>query len=218
MVLIAEEPFQILWARPLIAGRCIDWAIIEQVQLADAIQALLTTDPWEPFFGIIKPTYLELTMELCSTFHLQTVMINYDDPGKEFKEDNELHALTRHIHFSPLKCWHTLAPSAASYNPSLAKASVLPPSLRYLHAILAHTIIGRRESTGVINTHNAYFLWCMPHGHVIDLAYFIALAIQHQTEQHRKGVISIGPYVTRLARHFRLLDTAAQESSLTLIG
>ncbi|PPS15201.1 hypothetical protein GOBAR_AA05369 [Gossypium barbadense] len=41
---------------------------------------------------------------------------------------------------------------------------------------------------------------------------------QHQTEWHRKGVISIGLYVTRLARHFELLNTATQESSLTLIG
>ncbi|NAW11071.1 hypothetical protein FGF88_25005, partial [Salmonella sp. gx-h1] len=144
---------------------------------------------------------------LCSTFHIHTVITNYDDPGtvqfrlrglvrqlsvpefgvavglytKEFKEENELHALTRHIHFSPSKCWHTLAPSTASYNPSRSKASVLPPSLRYLHAILAHTIIGRRESTGVINTRDVYFLWCMSQGHVIDLAYFIAFTIQHQT-------------------------------------
>ncbi|PPS17745.1 hypothetical protein GOBAR_AA02844 [Gossypium barbadense] len=217
---------------------------LQEEQLSDAIRALLTTDPWELFFGIIEPTYLELMMELCSTFHLQTVMTNYDDPGtvqfrlgglvyqlsvpelgaaldiytKEFKEENELHALTRHIHFSPSKCWHTLAPGAASYNPSRSKASVLPPSLRYLHAILAHTIIGRRESTGVVNTHDAYFLWCMSHGYVIDLAYFIALAIQYQTERNRKEVISIGPYVTRLARHFKLLSSAAKESSLTLIG
>ncbi|PPS10368.1 hypothetical protein GOBAR_AA10295 [Gossypium barbadense] len=54
--------------------------------------------------------------------------------------------------------------------------------------------------------------------HVNDLAYFIALAILHQTERHRRGVISIGPYVTRLARHFGLLNTAAQSSSFTLIG
>ena len=118
---------------------------------------------------------------------------------EEFKEENELHALSRHIHFSPSKCWHTLAPSTASYNPSCSKASVLPPSLRYLHAILAHTIKGRRESTGVVNTHGVYFLWCMSQGHVIDLAYFIALAIQYQTERHRKWVMFISPYVTRLA-------------------
>ncbi|PPR86742.1 hypothetical protein GOBAR_AA33950 [Gossypium barbadense] len=64
-----------------IPGHCINWAAVEQVQMADAIRALLTTDPWELFFGIIELTYLELTMELCSTFHLQTVMTRYDDPG-----------------------------------------------------------------------------------------------------------------------------------------
>ncbi|KAK5833404.1 hypothetical protein PVK06_017229 [Gossypium arboreum] len=106
----------------------------------------------------------------------------------------------------------------ASYNPSRSKASVLPPSLRYLHPILAHTITEKRKSISVVNTHDVYFLWCMSQGHVIDLAYFIALAIQHQMKWHQKGVISIGPYVTRLARHFWLLNTAAQESSLTLIG
>ncbi|PPS04393.1 hypothetical protein GOBAR_AA16265 [Gossypium barbadense] len=100
-----------------------------------------------------------------------TVMTNYDDPGQvqfclgglihqlsvlefgatlglyteEFKEENELHALSHHIHFSPSKCWHTLAPSIASYNPSRFKASILLPSLMYLHAILAHTITGSED-------------------------------------------------------------------------
>ncbi|PPS02337.1 hypothetical protein GOBAR_AA18323 [Gossypium barbadense] len=155
-------------------------ATIEQVQMADAIRALLTTDPWELFFEIIEPTWLELTMELCSMFHLQTVMTRYDDPD------------------TPLQ-------------------GISSPTIPEVLTRLVHTIIERRESTGVINTHDVYFLWCMSQGHVIDLAYFIALAIQHQTERHRKGVISIGPYVTRLARHFGLLNTSAQESSFTLI-
>ena len=34
----------------------------------------------------------------------------------------------------------------------------------------------------------------------------------------RRGVISIRPYVNRLAQHFGLLNTAAQSSSLTFIG
>ncbi|PPS05063.1 hypothetical protein GOBAR_AA15599 [Gossypium barbadense] len=91
------------------------------------------------------------------------------------------------------------------------------PTVEISHPLLQFPH-GPQESTGVVNTHDAYFLWCMSHGHVDDLTYFIALAIQHQTERHRKGVISISPYVARLARHFRLLNTAAQESSLTLIG
>ncbi|PPR91946.1 hypothetical protein GOBAR_AA28744 [Gossypium barbadense] len=124
--------------------------------------------PQEELFQILRarPLIVAKRPEFSAALGLYT---------EEFKEENELHALTRHIHFSPSKCWHTLAPSAASYNPSHSKESVLPPSLR----------------------------------HVIDLAYFIALTIQHRTERHRKGVISIGPYVTRLARHFRLLSTAA---------
>ncbi|PPR85574.1 hypothetical protein GOBAR_AA35116 [Gossypium barbadense] len=63
-----EELLQILRARPLIAGRCIDWAVVEQ----------------------------------------------------EFKEENDLDILNRHIH-------HSLSGA------------------------------GRRESTSVVNTHDAYF-------------------------------------------------------------
>ncbi|KAK5833242.1 hypothetical protein PVK06_017062 [Gossypium arboreum] len=133
-------------------------------------------------------------------------------------EDNELDTLYRHIHYSPSKCWMAMVPNSATYDPSRSKASALATSLQYLHAILVHTLTGRRESTGVVITHGAYFLWRIANGHVFDLAYFIALGIHHQTERHRRGVISIGPYVTRLVRHFGLLNTAAQSSSLTLIG
>ncbi|KAK5835910.1 hypothetical protein PVK06_011625 [Gossypium arboreum] len=82
------------------------------------------------FFDIVKPMYVEFTLELCSTFHLQTVMTNFDDPGivqfrlgglalqlsipefgvalgpytEEFMDGNELDTLHRHIHSSPSKC------------------------------------------------------------------------------------------------------------------
>ncbi|PPR91674.1 hypothetical protein GOBAR_AA29010 [Gossypium barbadense] len=124
-------------------------------ELAEAIRDLLTTDPWELFFGIIELTYLELTMELCSTFHLQNVMMNYDDPStvqfrlgglvhqlsvpkfstalglytEEVKEENDLHALNCHIHRSPSWCWDALVPGGATYNRSRSKALALPPSL-----------------------------------------------------------------------------------------
>ncbi|PPS07199.1 hypothetical protein GOBAR_AA13453 [Gossypium barbadense] len=188
-----EELFQILWVRPLIAGRCINWAAIEQVQLANAIRALLTTDPWEIFFGII-----ELTIPKFGTaLGLYT---------EEFKEENDLHALNRHIHRSPSRCWDTLVPSEATYNPSRFKASALPPSLRKA-----------REH------------WRRQHSRCLIFMVYVARA-RHQPflfhrprdstpdERHRKEVISIGLYVTRLARHFGLLSTAAQEQSVTLIG
>ena len=118
---------------------------------------------------------------------------------EEFMDDNELDTLHRHIHYSPSKCWKDLLPVSTTYDPSRSKASTLAPSLRYLLVILSHTLTGWRESTDVVNTHDAYFLWSMANGHVFDLAYSIALAIRHQTEWHRRGVISMRPYVTRLA-------------------
>ncbi|PPR85142.1 hypothetical protein GOBAR_AA35549 [Gossypium barbadense] len=72
-----------------------------------------------------------------------------------------------------------------------SKASALLPSLRYLHAILAHTLIGRRESSGVVNTHDAYFLWW---GYLYwPLCYSVGSTL-------------------------RAPQIVAQESSLTLIG
>ncbi|PPR86717.1 hypothetical protein GOBAR_AA33974 [Gossypium barbadense] len=68
---------------------------LEQVQLADDVRALLTTDPWDLFFVIIKLTYLELTLELCSTFHVQDVMTNFDDPGiVQFRLDSLVYQLS----------------------------------------------------------------------------------------------------------------------------
>ncbi|PPS15514.1 hypothetical protein GOBAR_AA05062 [Gossypium barbadense] len=173
-----EELFQILRARSLTTGHCIDWAAVEHVQLADAIPAFLSTNLWE----------------------------------------EHMNALPQNIHISSSLCWKALAPLSSTYDPNRSKASAYAPSVRYLHAILAHTLTGRRESTGIVNTHDAYYLWCMANAHVTDLAYFIAFAIRHQTEWHRKGVISIGPYMMHLARHFGLLNTVAQSSALTLIG
>ncbi|KAK5839590.1 hypothetical protein PVK06_008397 [Gossypium arboreum] len=62
---------------------------------------------------------------------------------KEFMDDNDLDTLYRHIYYSPSKCWRDLVLALATYNPSRSKASAFPPSLRYLHAILVHTLTGR---------------------------------------------------------------------------
>ncbi|PPS13016.1 hypothetical protein GOBAR_AA07627 [Gossypium barbadense] len=94
------------------------------------------------FFEIVELMYLEFTLELCSTFHLQTVMTNFDNPGMV------------QLRLGGLR---DLVPASATYDPSHSKASALPPSLRYLHAILAYTLTGKRESTGVVTTHDATY-------------------------------------------------------------
>ncbi|KAK5836078.1 hypothetical protein PVK06_011827 [Gossypium arboreum] len=125
---------------------------------------------------------------------------------EDFMDENDLDTLRHHIHYFPSKCWYALVPGSTTYDLSHPKASALSPSLRTLREHWC-----RQHSRRLL-------LWSMANGHVLDLAYFIALAIRHQTEQHRRGVISIGPYLTRLAWHFELLNTSAQSSSQTLIG
>ncbi|PPS05867.1 hypothetical protein GOBAR_AA14779 [Gossypium barbadense] len=162
----------------------------------------------------------------------QVVMTNNDDPGNihfrlgrlvramsvpefgvalglytdEFMEEEDINALQRfgttlfHLQPQPLE---GLSPHSFP---------TLPPCHLGIHIDL------EEREPGVVTTHDAYYLWCMANAHVTNLAYFISFTIHHQTEWHKKGVISIGPYVTRLARHFGLLNTAAQSSALTLIG
>ncbi|PPR99636.1 hypothetical protein GOBAR_AA21031 [Gossypium barbadense] len=115
---------------------------------------------------------LSLTLDYALLFILQVVMMNNDDTGTihfqlgglvhamsvpelgialglytdEFMEEKDMNALPGNIHISPSLCWKALAPISYTYDPSRSKASALPPSLRYLHAILAHTLTGRRES------------------------------------------------------------------------
>ncbi|KAK5842143.1 hypothetical protein PVK06_004472 [Gossypium arboreum] len=196
------------------------------------------------FFTIIEPTYSELTLKFGATFSVQQVMSVYDNPGtitfrlgrlvrhmnvsefgatlglykEEFMSVEDFLQLHRHIYHSSSCYWTDLTGSLTNYDTSRSKATRLSPALRYLHALLAHTLTERRESTGGVSTYDAYFLWSMATGHIIDLAYFIALSFRHQTERHKKGPICLGPYVTRLARHFGLLDTPEQSSTLTLVG
>ncbi|KAK5775725.1 hypothetical protein PVK06_043658 [Gossypium arboreum] len=73
----------------------------------------------------------------------------------KFMEEEDMNAIPRNIHISPSLCWKALAPLSSIYDPSRSKTLALAPSLRYLHAILSHTLTGRRESTGVVNTHDA---------------------------------------------------------------
>ncbi|PPS01113.1 hypothetical protein GOBAR_AA19552 [Gossypium barbadense] len=179
---------------------------LEQIQLADAIRALLTTNPCGLFFKIIEPTYLKLTLEIWSTFHLQVVMTQFDDPGTVQFCLGDLVRQLSVPEFGVALGLYTEEFMDAIYDPSCFKASALAPSLRYLHAILAHTLTRQRKSTGIVNTHDAYFLWSMANGHVFDLIYFIALAIHQQMERHRKGVISIGPYGISSMLHMRMIE------------
>ncbi|KAK5771461.1 hypothetical protein PVK06_047665 [Gossypium arboreum] len=62
----------------------------------------------------------------------------------EFIGDDKFLHLHHHIHYSLSCCYTDLTASQIC-----SKATSLPPALRYIYALLAHTLTGRRESIGV---------------------------------------------------------------------
>ncbi|MBA0849660.1 hypothetical protein Goshw_018798 [Gossypium schwendimanii] len=135
------------------------------------------------FFSIVEPTYVELTLEFCSTFVLQHVMSSHD----------ESHAITFRLGATPhyLGALNFVVALGLYSEEFMNGATSLPPVLRYIHAVLDHTLTGQGKSIGVVGTFDTYFLWSMA---------------------------TRGPYVTHLARHFDLLDTLEKSSSFTLVG
>lgn len=81
----------------------------------------------------------------------------------------------------------------------------------------AHTNWSKEEYRGDWN------IWCLlplEYGEVTPhrCCVFCGPLYHHLSDQSRKGPIYLGSYVTRLARHFGLLDTSNQTSSFTLSG
>lgn len=85
---------------------------------------------------------------------------------EEFMSAENFLRLHRHIHYSLSLCWVDLTTGTRPYDARCSKATSLPLALQYIHALLAHILTGRKESTGVVGISDAYFLWSMTTGHV----------------------------------------------------
>ncbi|PPS20318.1 hypothetical protein GOBAR_AA00252 [Gossypium barbadense] len=187
---LQDDLFQLLHMRPLGVGRCIDWVALDQHVINTHDEADTITFQ---FGGLVRHMSIP---EFGIAWGIYT---------DEFIGADNFLRLHRHIHHSPSYCWTDLTASQICYDVICSKATSLSLALRYIHALLAHMLTGRRESTGVINTIDAYYLWSMVTGHIFDLAYFIALAFRHQTDCHRRGPICLGPYGISSMIHMRVI-------------
>ncbi|PPR81876.1 hypothetical protein GOBAR_AA38838 [Gossypium barbadense] len=108
---LQEKLFQILCARPITTGRCIDWAAVVMTNNDDPSTIHFRLD------GLVRAI---------SVLEFGVALGLYTD---EFMEEEDMNALPRNIHISPSLCWKALAPLFSTYDPSRSKASALPPSL-----------------------------------------------------------------------------------------
>lgn len=61
-------------------GQCIYWEAFQIVGLFSLVHTQLDVTPWERFFAIVESIYIDLTLEFCSIFFLQTVLLLKDNP------------------------------------------------------------------------------------------------------------------------------------------
>ncbi|MBA0674820.1 hypothetical protein Goari_016394 [Gossypium aridum] len=73
---------------------------------------------------------------------LRVALSIYSD---DFLATLDFSTLPRYIYRPTPLYWSDISEFATSYNPNQSKVRCLPPALCYIHAILAHTLTGRKE-------------------------------------------------------------------------
>lgn len=131
-----------------------------------------------------SPHTQNLILEFCSTFFLQltilywtqtisfriegtTHYISIPDFGaalelySEFIGTPKCPTLSKHVNQPTHSVGLTLSKLIRNITRFNRSQHAYPLTIQYILAILAHTLTGRKESTGVVNTSDAYFLWSM---------------------------------------------------------
>ena len=102
---------------------------------------------------------------------------------------------------------HAKVDSRNNYQPTKSKStSLTSPMLRVLHRLIAHTICGRRESTGVVTVRDIFYLSCLWSQLDCNLGYGFATYFDAMSNKSR-GALCGGSYVTRLVQNLGVFRT-----------
>ncbi len=73
-----------------------------------------------------------------------------------------------------------------------------------MHWFAAHTMMGRGNSLGMVNTNELFFLWCMMIGQCYSTDYFLCNHLRRMSHQ-ATGHIMLGDLITAIALHFEFV-------------
>ncbi|KAJ0796341.1 hypothetical protein HanPI659440_Chr04g0161101 [Helianthus annuus] len=93
--------------------------------------------------------------------------------------------------------WGTIATSPFSNN--MVASDIRDPLHRFMHKILAATLIGRYEGDNKVNHHSLFCLMCMVEGQPTNLASIFAWSMTRPSRGGSKSRLFGGPYITWLA-------------------
>ncbi|KAK7299947.1 hypothetical protein RJT34_10778 [Clitoria ternatea] len=220
-------------------ARHIEATLLEKFNLTLPFTHYLARIGWERVSRIRHPVYREPTIEFLATFSVihgndQTpVHVSFQLNGRrymmslaefniglDFETKESVQTLeyknalqAKSCDFSDTQFWTELTGGGSQYNSRQSKSSsIRDPILRLMHRWIAHTIMARKESTGVVTRQDIFLLWCMVHGHRCNAGRFL-LAHCESTRQATKSMnrrfIAIGTFISQLAANLGALHPCA---------
>ncbi|MFS7934607.1 hypothetical protein Hanom_Chr05g00393551 [Helianthus anomalus] len=93
--------------------------------------------------------------------------------------------------------WRTISISPFSNN--MVASDIRDPLYRFVHKILAATLIGRHEGDNKVNQHSLFCLMCMVERRPANLASILAWSLARPKKGGRQSRLYGGPYIMMLA-------------------
>ncbi|KAK5812819.1 hypothetical protein PVK06_028261 [Gossypium arboreum] len=128
---------------------------------------------------------------------------------KEFMSSENFLQLHRHINHSPSRCWTDLIASQTPYNTSCSKAASLSSALRYIHALLTHTLWDEERALESMTSRTSLMMF-LPikriqlshHLRVIDLFILLLTPDKYPTRTSLVSVSTVLRGSTVLMQHY----------------
>ena len=101
-----------------------------------------------------------------------------------------------------LQQWWTVIGDGRHADASTKATAIRDPMYRYLHRLIAGTILGRRQGTDHCNLRDVFYLRCLLTGRHCNLARCFAEYVAGYVTRQGRGSLMGGSYVTRIAHYF----------------
>ncbi|KAI3744489.1 hypothetical protein L1987_57571 [Smallanthus sonchifolius] len=191
--------------------RGFDWGLVEELGQIQRLREFIDAR-WTTALACDATQYMELTVEFHTTFRYVT---------GQFEEPAAVSfALGRHVfemsvpQFAVAMGWYTEAGlrdfwnsiADGPYSSSLVESSIRDPIIRYIHRILACTLIGRRSGIEKCSQLDLFRLYCIVGRREANLASILISSIARGRRRGPETRLELGPYITRLAECLGVFD------------
>jgi len=214
--------FEKLSRRTITATRYADETCLRTLGLFDSVNWMFNQIGWGHFLTLRHPTYERITLEFLSSltytyahrvrhgfggtsFRLfgQDFLLNHNEIGNLLQFQTSLQSVDGVPSQGPWTTefglfWKKLTGTLATSTDGNKSSRIHNPAIRYFHRVLAHTIFGRGESTGVVNLRELFIIHCVfAHKQVNSAAFMLAHMFRMATSG--SGHIAFGGLITSIA-------------------